>query len=407
MLEMLDFVRSEFEPAYHHYDEDSSIYRTVAKEEGDAKFTRFNDLRNDIINRQYNVRSDFFEIAKSLYEIRRDKLYNCVRNVNEATVYGYSNFYTFCEQVLGFKKTTVYNLLNVYEKFVCENAISVISSVNFSYSQLVALLDVDDKYKARIPVQTSVRDIKKLADYYKSNVPGNDVETDLKNYKTWKAEENARKNAKKNKISFVPAKSGIVVDFDDEDDENDVLTPDVSPVLREDQVINGLLRQLDLLKSQNVCWSKLCDIVSDALRTKTPRKVAKSQEVATLNLRIIELQKLLSEKDGQVPVLRQAPTGKLDFKNDQERKTWLEHFDDWGVWVDVPSVRRRYYRYDFINGASVVVELGYEKWTYGDKKAHPLVRYNLMTDGMDYVDMTGCGGHTAVLKYMSEHRKEI
>lgn len=277
MLEMLDFVRSEFEPAYHHYDEDSSIYRTVAKEEGDAKFTRFNDLRNDIINRQYNVRSDFFEIAKSLFEIRRDKLYNCVRNVNEPTVYGYSNFYTFCEQVLGFKKTTVYNLLNVYEKFVCENAISVISSVNFSYSQLVALLDVDDKYKARIPVQTSVRDIKKLADYYKSNVPGNDIETDLKNYKSWKAEENARKNAKKNKISFVPAKSGIVVDFDDEDDENDVLTPDVSPALREDQVINGLLRQLDLLKSQNVCWSKMCDIVSDALRTKTPRKVARSQ----------------------------------------------------------------------------------------------------------------------------------
>ena len=41
--------------------------------------------------------------------------------------------------------------------------------------------------------------------------------------------------------------------------------------------------------------------------------------------------------------------------NEKQRKEWLHDYQKWGVWMDVPALEMKYYRYDFGNGDYVIV----------------------------------------------------
>lgn len=41
--------------------------------------------------------------------------------------------------------------------------------------------------------------------------------------------------------------------------------------------------------------------------------------------------------------------------NEKQRKEWLHNYEKWGVWLDVPALGMKYYRYDFGNGDYVIV----------------------------------------------------
>ena len=53
---------------------------------------------------------------------------------------------------------------------------------------------------------------------------------------------------------------------------------------------------------------------------------------------------------------KQAP--RLNFKNDKARREWLYNFRNWGVWIEVPEVNKTFYRFNFANGAALIVEIG-------------------------------------------------
>lgn len=283
MFEVLDFSRRDLRMSAFTFDEDTSCYIDLCDRVEDD-FKRLNDLRNKIIGCQYNIRGDFFEIAEALYEIKKQRLYHSVCD----DIYGsrgYSNFYAFCKDVLGFKKTTVVNLLNVYETFVSKQAASAIQVVNFSYSQLVALLQIPEEYRQRIPVKMSVRNIKNLSEYYRENVAGDSAEDDLKLYSKWKAEKRDRENEKKNVITFIPSKV-IVKDEQGEDDFEDKLvstpTPGINEGVDEAAVINALLRQMAILVQSNSRWRGFSEIVCTCLETRNfdfmKKKVGKNRE---------------------------------------------------------------------------------------------------------------------------------
>lgn len=42
------------------------------------------------------------------------------------------------------------------------------------------------------------------------------------------------------------------------------------------------------------------------------------------------------------------------FKNDGERKAWLEDVDAWGLWYEDPNIEARYYKYDFSDGSRLI-----------------------------------------------------
>ncbi len=106
---------------------------------------------------------------------------------------------------------------------------------------------------------------------------------------------------------------------------------------------------------------------------------------------------------------KQAP--RLNFKNDKARREWLDNFRNWGVWIEVPEVNKTFYRFNFANGAALIVEIGieytdcydgkgrskeneYKSYSIIDEQRHP--KYD--SHGISY---------TLVIQWLSEHREEI
>lgn len=59
------------------------------------------------------------------------------------------------------------------------------------------------------------------------------------------------------------------------------------------------------------------------------------------------------------------PETLIRLRNKQEREAFLENYERWGVWKEIPELRVRFYKYDLPNGARIVVQ------TY----VHPPISY--------------------------------
>ena len=65
---------------------------------------------------------------------------------------------------------------------------------------------------------------------------------------------------------------------------------------------------------------------------------------------------------GPEPEGRQQPPLPL-LKNNDQRKEWLESYKDWGLWYRDDNIGVDYYKYDFENGARLIVEVYQEEAT--------------------------------------------
>ncbi|MFA9376251.1 MAG: DNA-directed RNA polymerase subunit alpha C-terminal domain-containing protein [Lachnotalea sp.] len=53
-------------------------------------------------------------------------------------------------------------------------------------------------------------------------------------------------------------------------------------------------------------------------------------------------------------------------KNNDLRRDWIDNYQEWPVWIEVPQTEERYYRYDFSNGTSFIVRVSMvHKWISG------------------------------------------
>lgn len=433
MNEVLDLVRRENNPAYSYFNEELSTYVAVAPEVVNEQFERFKTIHAGIFSEQLEIKSRFVLIGAYLYELRRDEIYRIVAVGTHGTT-GYSNFYNFCSDVFGFKKTTVVNLLKVFEEFCSkESGLLNVEYINYSYSQLVSLSRMD-KYRERIPVTMSCRDIDKLKDYYKHNTPkaGVSVEEDLRKCKEQLKEEKRRKDEAKNKINFVPAKKPDIIEYKSDDldqgfdgqtsdhlseeitsseDERDLSTPDVRKDVSFEDIRAGLLRQLELLRKvsgwQNAVW-----VFEEALNDKNPSNVVSR----SFYLKEVERADRLAEqlfkvKSSDTYIVGSPAIGKLELKNVKVRKEWLDKYKDWGVWLEVPELDLKYYRYNFENGNSLIVEVGksfHDAWI--DRKIiftdYEHVRYAIIDDRHTAYDCVGIS-YSMIIDWLTKHAKEI
>ena len=260
MQELMEVVRREMKSATWYYDERSGVNTKIEAEAQQVMYDRVRNLHAQIRAGQDRIRSDFFVIGGCLAEIERDGLYHAIRQTASETVDdGYSNFYKFCKDVFGFKKRTVANLIMVYRKFCNEQGLLRVEYFNYSYTQLVELAPMDD-YRDRIPATCSTRDIKRLKKLYKEYKPktGTSYLDDLAEADRRHKAELAERNAEKNKIRFVPARSEAVSEekisapapnIAGDEDEPEAVTPEREEKKPDtDAVIRGLLAQLELLK---------------------------------------------------------------------------------------------------------------------------------------------------------------
>lgn len=101
--------------------------------------------------------------------------------------------------------------------------------------------------------------------------------------------------------------------------------------------------------------------------------------------------------------------GELNLRNKEERERWLNSFRNWGVWLDVPEVDKKFYRYDLKNHCAIVVEIGVE---YMDAyssirgKTHEHITYSIIDSEHTQFNSQG-DSFTMVIQWLTKYSKEI
>lgn len=83
-----------------------------------------------------------------------------------------------------------------------------------------------------------------------------------------------------------------------------------------------------------------------------PELVIKKQQMLVAGLRIL---KNLVEDCREEPEESEQPHLPI-MKNNDQRKEWLRNYKSWGLWYEDKNVGIKYYKYDFANGARLIVE---------------------------------------------------
>lgn len=442
MEEIFGMERKEFNSVQYYIDEESNRYCKVDGEEAKLHYEHFMRLHTMFQQTQMDIKARCLVLGCCLREILDNKLYHYIVRKDVYTVCGYSSFYKFCKEVYGLKERTAKRMVAVAREFCGLDGGVKIEYLNYSYSQLSELLSIEEKYRPRITVSCSVRDIRALGKYYKDNVPNEkkSVLDDLEDWKKICREERERANAKKNALTFIPSKkqdegSNATVptsapskkapaqdDFDDED-EREIVTPATSQkTLSYEAVRSGLLRQLELLRTcdTGVAWTKAANIMEEALQKNAPSKVARFHDVVQANIQIADLKGKLQDLElsgAPAPTVKEnqgdAADKKLNFKNPKERKEWVQNFKDWGVWIDNSAVGKRYYRYNFANGCSLIVEESHYYWENWQEKGKGKwntginLKYSIVDKECPIFNDSYSGGCSAIVEWMTKHSKEI
>lgn len=168
----------------------------------------------------------------------------------------------------------------------------------------------------------------------------------------------------------------------------------------------------DAEQEQYIQWKAEQDgLVVNVAETPEENKVQSTgqsePEAATLPISDEEYDELIKNLDSLIKPKNKAKTNLLNLKNEKARKTWLDGFRSWGVWLEVPQVDKTFYRFDFANGAALIVEVGFEYWSFSSTPgAKERVAYAIIDDKHDKFDSKGIC-YTDVITWLTAHAKEI
>ncbi len=125
----------------------------------------------------------------------------------------------------------------------------------------------------------------------------------------------------------------------------------------------------------------------------------------------LSVQSVRTNENGPVQKHSQAlaACGKFNLRNKEEREQWLKDFRTWGIWLDVPEVNKTFYRYDFINGCSIVVEVGVEYWdAYSTNRGKPHERISYSIIDNEHTKFNSQGdSFTMVIQWLTKYSKEL
>lgn len=162
---------------------------------------------------------------------------------------------------------------------------------------------------------------------------------------------------------------------------------------------------------QEICEKNKTD-VSKAIRAHIEESVRSGglfEDAAVANLSV---QNVSTNESGPISSHPKAtaPNYKLSLRNKEQREEWLNGFRAWGVWLDVPDVSKQFYRFDFINGCSVIVEIGVEycESYCGPKAGKPRERISYSIIDNEHAAFNSQGdSFTYVIQWLTKYAKEI
>lgn len=98
----------------------------------------------------------------------------------------------------------------------------------------------------------------------------------------------------------------------------------------------------------------------------------------------------MMERD-QIEAQTEEQPGLPKFRNDDERKKWLENYKSWGLWYRDENIDVNYYKYDFSDGTRLVVDEYNQREDENNPVGHKydLRYYHLMRKGQKKYNRTG------------------
>ncbi len=130
-------------------------------------------------------------------------------------------------------------------------------------------------------------------------------------------------------------------------------------------------------------------------------------DATALHISDEEYDDLIKNLDSLIKPKDKAKAKLLNMKNEKARKTWLDGFRSWGVWLGVPQVDKTFYRYEFANGCALIIEVGFEYWSFSSNgDAQERVSYSIIDDKHTKFNSKGIS-YTDVVAWLTAHAKEI
>ena len=151
---------------------------TIVQLEGEVQFVKLTPLEVEPIFTRFeeNVRLFFLHVGRVQQDfvlcgyylnlIKRENLYRyCVQDGKQ----GYTNFYTFCERVLGVSETSAKRLIAINQRF-CNNERELPERYQkFGASKLAIMATFENGLEEKITPSVTVSSLEKLRKYYAKN----------------------------------------------------------------------------------------------------------------------------------------------------------------------------------------------------------------------------------------------
>lgn len=398
MDDLLDLKRTELIPSKGYYDENASVFKDFG--ENESRFDVACAIYNSIHNVQQAAKDRFVTLGEELFTLQEGQFYIYV--LDRTTKNGYVSFFKFCNDCFGFKKRTVIRLISVYKTYFLRSGKDEAEKYKkYSFRQLVEMIPLGE-YRYRVNETIPTRDIKKLAELYKEYTPRPEdtVSHDLEVWKQWHEEKLKKSSDKKEALFFTPKSKEVSEDEEGNyDSEEKSATSTPSAGLSYNDIVRGINGLLDKLVSFSGAWQSVADSVKEALETKTPLKIVTRKHEAEA------VQKVFN--DPRFPKKRPLPA-KVTLNNDKERKEFIKSAKDWPIWFEIPEFDMSVRRKDFINGDSIIALIYNEYYDYSSDpdKPYEVIEYHLITSKRNkFGKNEEC--ESSLLKYLSEHRKDI
>lgn len=207
---------------------------SVVQLEGETQFTRYLPLEMDLKVTPYfqelkrcigdfnqyteRIQDDFIMCGYFLNHIRLNGLYRyCIQE----GLQGYTNFYKFCEEVLGISTTTAKRLISINSHF-CKNTARLPEGYKrFGASKLAIMATFENGLEGKLQPSVTTQQLEKLRKYYSSHDWNVSINTtwrdDLDKFENEQTEKRLAKSARLKEQAFqqveiVRKSTGIISD---------------------------------------------------------------------------------------------------------------------------------------------------------------------------------------------------
>lgn len=112
-------------------------------------------------------------------------------------------------------------------------------------------------------------------------------------------------------------------------------------------------------KKMRLTWTKVATRIGELIEqgiyiNPYDRKKVDSNSAPTPEKTAVESESKLCDTVSQSDLRTEKPLRQL--RNKKEREAFLENYQQWGVWKEIPELRVQFYKYDLPNGARIIAQ---------------------------------------------------